>query len=108
MTITKATIDRILTDRDIPADLHADEELRAIAWSIARLDAPATAPEERFYDAASHMDGDLPEEGYYMLPNRAALEEIYGYQLRGRAMDLLCRDELHGDEEDPDPDDEAA
>jgi hypothetical protein len=38
MTITKNTIDRILTEQDIPAELQADEELRAIAWSIARLD----------------------------------------------------------------------
>ena len=103
MTITKDTIDRILTEHDIPAELQNDEELRAIAWSIARLDAPATPPEERFYAARSEMEADLPEEGYYMLPNRAALQEIYGYQLRDREMDLL-----YGDEEDLDPDGEAA
>jgi hypothetical protein len=103
MTITKDTIDRILTEQDIPAELQADEELRAIAWSIARLDAPFTGPEERFYAARSEMVADLPEDGYYMLPNRAALEEIYGYQLRAREMELL-----YGDEEDLDPDDDAA
>jgi hypothetical protein len=98
MTITKDTIDRILTEQAIPAELQADEELRAIAWSIARLDAPFTLPEERFYAASSQMEADLPEEGCYMLPNRAALEEIYGYQLRARAVDLL-----YGDAEDLDP-----
>jgi hypothetical protein len=102
MTITKGTIDRILTEQDIPAEMQADEELRAIAWSVARLDAPATAPEERFYAAASHMGADLPGEGYYALSNRAALQEIYGYQLRGRAMDLL-----YGDGEDLNPDEAA-
>ncbi|MFE4542214.1 hypothetical protein [Arthrobacter sp. NPDC056727] len=103
MTITKDTIDRILTEQDVPADLQADEELHAIAWSIARLDAPFTGPEERFYAARSEMAADLPEEGYYMLPNRAALEEICGYQLPARATDLLS-----GDEEEADPDDDAA
>jgi hypothetical protein len=103
MTITKDTVDRILTEQDIPAELQADEELRAIAWSIARLDAPFTLPEQRFYDARSEMEADLPEEGYYMLPNRAALEEIYGYQLHAREMDLL-----YGDGEGLDPDDDPA
>ncbi|MFC9335790.1 hypothetical protein [Arthrobacter sp. NPDC057009] len=103
MTITKDTIDRILTEQDIPAELQADEELRAIAWSIARLDAPTTPPEERFYAARSEMEADLPEEGYYMLPNRAALQEIYLYQFWDRTRELL-----YGDEEDLDPDDNAA
>ena len=79
MTITKDTIDRILTEQDIPAEHQADEELRAIAWSIARLDAPATPPEER------------------------ALEEIYLYQFWDRKRELL-----YADEEDPDTDDDAA
>jgi hypothetical protein len=39
MNIPKDTIDRILTDQNIPATLQADGELRAIAHSIARLDA---------------------------------------------------------------------
>jgi hypothetical protein len=103
MTITKDAIDRILSEQDIPAELQADEELRAIAWAIARLDAPFTLPEQRFYAAASEMEAGSPEEGYYMLPNRAALEEIYGYQLRARQMDLL-----YGDGEDSGPDSDPA
>ncbi|MDQ0867448.1 hypothetical protein [Arthrobacter globiformis] len=38
MTSPKNTIERILTEQDIPATLQADEELRAIAHSIARLE----------------------------------------------------------------------
>jgi hypothetical protein len=39
MSIPQGTGDRILTEQGIPANLQADEELRAIADSIARLDA---------------------------------------------------------------------
>lgn len=39
MSVPQDTIDRILTDEGIPANLQADQELRAIADSIARLDA---------------------------------------------------------------------
>jgi hypothetical protein len=39
MSIPQHAIDRILTEQGIPAGLQADEELRAIADGIARLDA---------------------------------------------------------------------
>jgi hypothetical protein len=39
MSIPQDTIDSILTGQGIPAELQADKELRAIADSIARLDA---------------------------------------------------------------------
>ncbi|UKA56670.1 hypothetical protein LFT45_22595 (plasmid) [Arthrobacter sp. FW305-BF8] len=39
MSIPQDIIHRILTEQGIPAELQADETLRAIADSIARLDA---------------------------------------------------------------------
>ena len=39
MSIQQEAIDRILTEQGIPTNLQADEELRSIADSIARLDA---------------------------------------------------------------------
>jgi hypothetical protein len=84
MTASTITITAILDRHDVPARFGQDPELRAIAYSLHRLDNPAEGPEARFYAASSLLQGDTPEEGEYFMKNRALLKEIHTDQLSQR------------------------
>ena len=84
MTASATAITAILDRHDVPARFGQDPELRAIAYSLHRLESPAEGPEARFYAASSLLPGDTPEEGEYFMENRALLKEIHTDQLSQR------------------------
>ncbi|KQR64063.1 hypothetical protein ASF98_11150 [Arthrobacter sp. Leaf337] len=84
MTASTITITTVLTRHDVPARFDQDPELRAIAYSLHRLENPAEGPEARFHAASSLLSGDTPEDGEYFMENRVLLKEIYADQLSQR------------------------
>lgn len=88
MTATDTTITAILDRHDVPARFGQDPELRAIAYSLHRLENPAEGSEARFYAASSLLPGDTPEEGEYFMDNRVLLKEIHADQLFQRVAAL--------------------
>ena len=88
MTASATTITAILDRHDVPARFGQDPELRAIAYSLHRLENPAEGPEARFYAASSLLPGDTPEEGDYYMENRVLLKEIHTDQLFQRVATL--------------------
>ena len=84
MTASATTITAVLDRHDVPARFGQDPELRAIAYSLHRLENPAEGPEARFYAASSLLSGDTPEEGEYYMENRVLLQEIHTDQLSQR------------------------
>jgi len=96
--ITAGTITAVLDGLRVPAELHTDPELQAVAYGLAFLDAPATLAEERFYESGTvfyetDTDSDFPSR--YEVKNRNLMIE----QLSTRA-NIRTAELLHGTEPD--------
>lgn len=92
--ITAGTITAVLDGLRVPAELHADPELQAVAYGLAFLDAPATLAEERFYESGTvfyDTDSDFPSR--YEVKNRDLMIE----QFSTRA-NIRTAEPLHGTE----------
>ncbi|MCP9002031.1 hypothetical protein NFC73_20210 [Pseudarthrobacter sp. RMG13] len=94
---SESTITTILDLHNVPARFGQDPELRAIAYSLHRLDNPVEGPEARFYAASSLLPGDTPEAEEYLVGNRTMLQEIHADQLSQRVGSLEDAEEKdHG------------
>jgi hypothetical protein len=79
-------ITAILRDMNVHEEFQDDQELRSIAYSLARLTRPASSIEDRFYDAETLMPGlGAAEEGARFTRNREHLRAIYGESTRPEA-----------------------
>lgn len=85
--ITAETITTILDELGVPAELRTDPELQAVAYGFAFLNAPATLPEERFYNAAA-VFYDEEDESRYELKTRDVLAEQLAYRATIRITEL--------------------
>ncbi|MGO4431790.1 hypothetical protein AB4Y88_00385 [Paenarthrobacter sp. RAF9] len=97
--ITAGTITAILNGLRVPAELHTDPELQAVAYGLAFLDAPATAGEERFYESGTvfydhDTDSDFPSR--YEVKNRDLMIEQLSTRASTRTADLLHGTEPEG------------
>jgi single-strand DNA-binding protein len=61
--MTATAITAALDRHDVPARFGQDPELRAIAYSLHRLESPDEGPEARFYAASSLLSGGTPRRG---------------------------------------------
>ncbi|MFK0042194.1 hypothetical protein ACIQTW_20350 [Paenarthrobacter sp. NPDC090517] len=95
MSITAETITAILNEFRVPAELHADPELQAVAYGVAFLGAPATKTEENFYDSDTvfyDVDPESDSPLRYEVGNRDLMAEQLFYRASVRTNALLDGD----------------
>lgn len=97
--ITAGTITAILDGLRVPAELHTDPELQAVAYGLAFMDAPVTLAEERFYESGTvfydtDSDSDFPSR--YEVKNRNLLIEQLSTRANIRTAELRHGTEPEG------------